>query len=73
MKELLQHIFTWGTGACRIVVGLLVINAGYELTQRQGAFTFWSNESSLTGIFVIVLGGVFVVIGLFPKLFDSPD
>ncbi|MFT5701394.1 MAG: hypothetical protein ACI8ZB_004286 [Desulforhopalus sp.] len=73
MKELLKRLFTWGIGACRIVVGLLVINTGYELTQKQGNFAMWSTESSITGIFVILLGGAFVVLGLFPRLFDRSD
>ena len=73
MKELLQHILTWGIGACRVVVGLLVIRAGYELTQKQGNFAFWSTESSVAGIFVIVLWGTFVALGIFPRLFERPD
>jgi small neutral amino acid transporter SnatA (MarC family) len=70
MKELLQRLFTLGIGACRIAVGLLVIKAGFELIQKQGSFTFWSTESSITGIFVIVLGAAFVVLGIFPNVLD---
>jgi hypothetical protein len=73
MKELLQRLFTLGIGACRIIVGLLVISAGCELTQKQGSFTLWSTESSIGGIFVIALGGAFVALGIFSKLFDSSD
>ena len=71
MKELLQRLFLLGIGACRVVLGLLAISAGYQLIQRQGNFTLWSTESSVAGLFVIVLGGAFVVMGIFPKLFDS--
>ncbi len=70
MKELLQRLLICGIGACRIIVGLLVMRAGYELIQKQGIFVQWSTESSVAGIFVIVLGGVFVALGIFPKLFD---
>lgn len=71
MKELLQRLFTWGIGACRVAVGLVVINAGYELIEKQGSFVLWSRESSITGIFVVLLGVVFVVLGIFPRLVDG--
>lgn len=73
MKEVLQHLCALGIAACRVVVGMLVISAGYELIQKEGGFAFWSTESSFTGIFVIVLGGAFVVQGIFPKLFEGSD
>ena len=67
----LQRLLTLGIAACRITLGLLVVNAGYQLIQRQGSFAFWSTESSITGIFVILLGGVFVALGIFPKFFNK--
>ncbi len=73
MKELLQHLLTWGIGACRVVLGLLAISAGHQLIQRQGLFAFWITENAIAGIFVILVGGAFVVLGIFPKLFDRSD
>ncbi len=73
MKELLHRLITLGVGASRVIIGLLVINAGYQLTQRQGNFTSWNSESSTTGIFVILLGVAFIVLGIFPKLFDRSN
>ena len=73
MKNLLHCLFTWGLGACRVGIGLLVINAGYDLTQRQESFIFWSSEYSIGGIFVIVVGLAFVVLGIFPKFIDTSD
>lgn len=71
MKVLLQRLLIFGIGVCRVVLGLLVISAGYQLIQRQGSFAFWDTENAIAGIFVILLGGAFVALGLLPKLFDS--
>ena len=73
MKELLQRLFILGIGLCRVVLGLLAMSAGYQLIQRQGSFAFWGTENVITGIFVILVGGAFVVLGIFPKLFDSSN
>lgn len=71
MKELLQRLLILGIGACRVVLGLLVISAGVQLIQRQGLFAFWITEKAIAGIFIIFVGGAFVVLGIFPKLFDG--
>jgi uncharacterized membrane protein len=71
MKGLLHCLLTWGIGACRIGVGFLVINAGYNLTQMNESFIFWSSDYSIAGLFVIVVGFVFVVLGIFPKFIDT--
>lgn len=73
MKELLKRLLILGIGACRVVLGLLAISAGYQLVQRQGNFAFWGTENAIAGFFVILLGGAFVALGIFPKLFDSSD
>ena len=71
MKDSLLRIMGWVIGGCRIVVGLLVIKAGYQLSQRQGAFSFWDLESSLGGLFVMLLGVAFLALALFPKSFEG--
>ncbi|TKB05919.1 hypothetical protein [Desulforhopalus sp. IMCC35007] len=73
MKELLHFLLKWGLGGCRIGIGLLVINAGYQLTQMQDSFIFWSSEYSISGIFVIIVGLAFIVFGLFPKFIDTSN
>lgn len=70
MKELFKRVLVLGIGVFRVVLGLLAVSAGYQLMQRQGSFVFWSPESAIAGIFVILLGGAFIVLGIFPKLFD---
>ena len=69
MKKTIMRIISWVIGGCRIIVGLLVINAGYELTQKQGVFSSWDTESSIGGLFVILLGIAFLALAIFPKSF----
>lgn len=71
MKSLMNCLLALGLGCCRVVVGLVVIRAGYDLTRNQGSFVYWNTDSAIAGIFVIVLGLCFIVLGIFPKLFNK--
>lgn len=71
MKNILQILITSGIGACRVIAGLFVVHAGYKLTLREGVFTNWSTDSSYGGIFVMLLGLVFIALGLFPNFFKE--
>lgn len=73
MEKAILRIMGLIIGGCRIIVGLLVINAGYQLTQKQGAFSFWYTESSIGGLFVILLGIAFLALAVFPKSFEGSD
>ena len=73
MKESLLRFTAWVIGACRIGVGLLVINTGYELTQKRGSFMFWGSNSSIDGAFVILLGLVLVALAFFPNSSNKSD
>lgn len=73
MKRTITNIFSWLIGICRVLAGLVVINAGYQLTQQQGMFSFWSVESSIGGIFVMLLGLAFIALAIFPKSFERSE
>lgn len=70
MKKTIMTILSWVLGVCRVIAGLVVINAGYQLNQQQGLFSSWSSESSLGGVFVMLLGLAFIALALFPKSFE---
>lgn len=63
-----DEMISWILAALRVITGLLIIKTGFDLLSGKALLSvFWSRETSLTGVFIILLG-VHIVCATFSRL-----
>jgi len=73
IKSTIKLIFGWIITLCRIVVGLVVIKTGFDLTRGSGTFACQETDDGIMGVFVMIIGAYFVFSSLFRDLFERSE
>ncbi len=68
----MKHIFSWAVTLCRIVIGLVVIQAGFDFARGSGPFAY-READALTGVFVMILGAYIIISSLTRHFFDRSE